>query len=194
MSVPAQYPTELEALYNDYQADHRFNHLRATGINFVPGAGPVNPVLMIVGEAPGRLENARRYPFVGKAGAILTDFLERLVLIDPWSVFMTNTVKYWPNNMGSTRSPEDDEVEASKEYLKAEIETINPKFVALCGKYSMQAIFPEFTSVGKWNGKILQSKYIPLYHPSFVQFRPEMRGKVEEGYKYLSKYIHREAA
>lgn len=194
MSVPGQYPDNLEPLYERYASDSRFNHLRSSGINLVPGAGPSNPLLMVVGEAPGRLENARKYPFVGKAGAILSNLLEDVVGIEPFTVFMTNTVKYWPNNQGATRSPEDSEVEASREYLMEEIEIIQPRFVALCGKHSLRAVFPECTIVHKWNGKLLQGKFVPLFHPSYIQYRPEKKELVESGYAYLKKYLNKEAA
>lgn len=178
----------LDALYAEYLDDERFDHLRGPGIYFVRGYGPLNPELMIVGEAPGKLENARRIPFVGKAGAILSGLLEGID-VDPHKVFMTNTVKYWPNNQGNTRSPDPSEVESSKEYLLREIDIVNPRFVGLCGKFALEAVFPECRVLHKWNGKLLKGKFVPLFHPVYSAYRPEKKPLVKEGFDYLKKYM-----
>ncbi|MGA7871063.1 MAG: uracil-DNA glycosylase family protein, partial [Candidatus Binatus sp.] len=46
-------------------------------INLVFGVGNPNAQLMFVGEAPGADEDARGEPFVGRAGQLLTDIIER---------------------------------------------------------------------------------------------------------------------
>jgi uracil-DNA glycosylase len=99
---------ELQALYEDYMIDERFEHFRDLHKNFVPGMGPLSPKLMLVGEAPGRMENAKRLPFVGQAGINLANLLED-VGIDQYNVFMTNVLKYWPpyREGGYTPSEED---------------------------------------------------------------------------------------
>jgi uracil-DNA glycosylase len=67
---------DLNRVYEQYKADRRLEHLRRPGINFVPGMGPLKPALMLIGEAPGRLENAKHLPFVGQAGIALSNLLE----------------------------------------------------------------------------------------------------------------------
>lgn len=181
---------DLKALYDTYLKDERFDHLRKPNINFVPGCGPLQPTLMIVGEAPGRMENAKRIPFVGRSGINLNNLLED-ICIDPYKVFQTNVVKYWPQegNTTKTRTPTDDEVSASREYLLDEIDIIDPEFVGLCGRSAIQALFPHFTNVFDHHGKLLDGKFVPLYHPAVIGYNPQKKSSVKEGYTKLKAYM-----
>lgn len=42
---------------------------------YVGGIGPIEPELMIIGEAPGASEEEQGIPFVGVSGQILNDCL-----------------------------------------------------------------------------------------------------------------------
>lgn len=59
------------------------------------GEGPVNPLVMLIGEAPGGDEAKQGRPFVGKAGKQL-DALLSGAGIDRSRVYITNTVKFRP--------------------------------------------------------------------------------------------------
>ncbi len=78
----------------------------------VYGIGAPNADLMIIGEAPGRDEDAKGEPFAGKgagqAGAILDERLDE-VRIPRDDVYITNLVMCRPTKKGqppSNRSPE----------------------------------------------------------------------------------------
>ena len=62
------------------------------------GEGPVNPLVMLIGEAPGGDEAKQGRPFVGKAGKQL-DALLSGAGIDRSRVYITNTVKFRPVNV-----------------------------------------------------------------------------------------------
>lgn len=188
---------QLNELYTKYTKDPRFNSLRGEGINFVQGSGPVNPTLMLVGESPGRMENAYRQPFRGKAGQVLTNLLLDSG-IDPGFTFMTNVIKYWPKDPNpnpanplevKSRPLHHVEIEASREYLRREIEIVNPLIVGLCGRSSLQAIYPTKTEIYAEHGILLDDKYVPLYHPAVVLYAPQKKPLLREGYHKLAHHI-----
>lgn len=182
---------DLDLLYEKYQNDPKFDYLRADHPTtfFVPGDGPLNPDIMLVGEAPGRLENAKRLPFVGRAGTNLINILTDLE-IDPFHVFMTNVVKYWPQTTNSvTRTPDKDELLSHKEYLLKEIEIVNPKIVGLCGYSAITTVFPNIPNVYHSHGELLDNKFVPLYHPAYTTRPGSNKSLVVSGYSKLKEYL-----
>jgi uracil-DNA glycosylase family 4 len=135
LNMSGQLMTTAKARLNElnerYKRDPKFEHLRADDIQFVPGTGILNPSAMLIGEAPGAVENARAIPFVGNAGAELAKLLKKAE-IDISELYMTNVVKYWTRTAERrVRAPTEQEIEDSKQYLLEEIEIVNPSFVAL---------------------------------------------------------------
>lgn len=176
----------LKKLYDKYTVDPLFDHLRGYDINFVPGAGVLDPKVMLIGEAPGKMENAKGKPFVGPAGKELSKILEEIEINSDNDTFFTNVVKYWPKTSSrSTRTPTEKEIRESSVYLKEEIAIVNPIIIGLCGRISITAIFPNVESVRSQNGKVLLGKYIPLYHPALILYKPEKKQEVLLGYKVL---------
>lgn len=183
--------SKLDEIYQAYASDPRFAKLRKQNINFVPGKGPASPKVILVGEYPGPKENQRREPFVGRAGRLLGTLMEgtSLALED---VFLTNLIKYWPEdnyNSGKTRRLTEEEIKASLEYLIKEIDVLNPSIVGLCGRIITQAVLPDVEKIWDVNGQLMKGKYVPLYHPAFVSYRPEKWNLVEEGYTKLASHV-----
>lgn len=181
---------DLASLYSRYASDPKFEDLRQEGINLVPGRGPLNPNIMLVGESPGAIENANRQPFVGRAGNNLTNILTD-VGIDPYTVYMTNVVKYWPRPSvpGAKRYLTKEEVEASREYLQEEIEIVDPLVVGLCGRFAIQAIYPEKTEVFADHGDLLDGRFVCLYHPAVLSYDKTKKDLLLRGYGKLATYI-----
>ncbi|NIR45823.1 MAG: uracil-DNA glycosylase, partial [Gemmatimonadetes bacterium] len=73
----------------------------------VPGVGPQDARVMFIGEAPGRWEDQKGEPFVGEAGAYLTELLEKIGLKRS-EVFITNIVKCRPPDNRNPKTPEMD--------------------------------------------------------------------------------------
>jgi uracil-DNA glycosylase family 4 len=139
----------------------------------VPGEGPANAKLMLVGQNPGAEEDKTGKPFIGRAGKYLDKVLTKNS-IRREEVFVTNIVKHLsPEN----RKPLPDEIEACAPYLKAQIKTVKPKIVVLMGKVAWQA--PRVEGV----------TYVETYHPSAAMRFTKMRKRFEEDFSNLKKLL-----
>ncbi len=90
--------------------------------NAVPGEGPPNAAMLLIGEGPGFHENEQGRPFVGQAGKLLEDLLGSIG-VKREEVFITNVVKCRPPG---NRDPMPDELAACAEYLNRQIEALEP--------------------------------------------------------------------
>ena len=61
--------------------------------NLVFGVGDPKAELMFIGEGPGADEDAKGEPFVGRAGQLLTDIIERGMGMQRAEVYIFNVVK-----------------------------------------------------------------------------------------------------
>src|SRR5437870_5846628 len=89
----------------------------------VPGEGPLDADVFLIGEAPGREEDTTGAPFVGSAGKILDKALPAARLPRS-SVFITNVVKCRPP---ATRRPGSEEIEAVRHYLMTQLTACRPR-------------------------------------------------------------------
>ena len=96
----------------------------------VPGTGPCTSPIVFIGEAPGRKEDLKGEPFVGRGGKLLDRVLKDLG-VDRTQVFICNLVKCRPPN---NRRPRKDETEACSLFLESELKTIRPKVVCALGQ------------------------------------------------------------
>lgn len=116
----------LRQIYRDYHNDPKFTKLRSHQgpKRVVPGRGSMDPLAVLVGEAPGEAEQAIRRPFQGPAGR----FLDQLIASVGWDrreLFITNAVKYRPTtgiNLIRNRTPNTPECNASRPYLFRELD------------------------------------------------------------------------
>jgi DNA polymerase len=93
---------------------------------------------MFVGEGPGFNEDRQGRPFVGQAGALLTELLGSV----GWSrneVFITNVVKCRPPE---NRDPEPDEIAACAQFLSRQLAALDPALVVTLGRFSMARFSP----------------------------------------------------
>ena len=91
---------------------------------------------MFIGEAPGAEEDLQGRPFVGAAGQVLNNLLNKLGLRRE-EVYITNVVKSRPPG---NRDPEPDEIEACLPFLKRQIAAIRPEVIVTLGKIATQAL------------------------------------------------------
>jgi uracil-DNA glycosylase len=130
----------------------------------VPGEGPLNAKIMIIGQNPGADEDETGRPFVGRAGKFLTKSLAENG-IKREDIFITNIVKHVsPKN----RKPYPEEVAACLPYLTSQIGVIKPKIIVLLGVSAKEA--PRFEGI----------EYIQIIHPSAAMRFTKMREKFRQ--------------
>ena len=144
-----------------------------TAKNAVPGEGPQNAKLMLIGQNPGEEEDKTGKPFVGRAGKFLDKALAESG-INREEIFITNAVKHvTPGN----RKPYPDEVEACLLYLKTQLEAINPKIVVLMGTVAWQT--PRLKGI----------EYVETVHPSAAMRFTKMRKRFMNDFAALKTII-----
>lgn len=148
----------------------------------VPGVGPADARIFIIGEAPGRHEDERGEPFVGGAGAYLTELLERIGL-DRSEVFITNIVKCRPPG---NRNPRAAEIASCADFLDRQLELVQPELVVLLGRCALERFFPgeKITRAageprtGRIGGR--EVTFLPLLHPAFGIRRQDLKPEIEK--------------
>ncbi len=153
----------------------------------VPGAGPVDALIMFIGEAPGFHEDQQGLPFVGAAGRFLSELLDQ-VGIDRRRVFITNVIKCRPPG---NRDPQPVEVGACNDYLDRQIDVIKPRVVVTLGRHSMARAFPDekVSIVHGQPRKVRGQTYFPMYHPAAALHQPSLRGVLEADFVRLKDLL-----
>jgi uracil-DNA glycosylase len=113
------------------------------GTRPVPGEGPANSRLMIVGEQPGDQEERLGRPFVGPAGDVLAEALQ-MAGIDRSQIYITNVVKHFHHELrGKQRlhaRPTARQEAACRPWLEAEISVLRPTVVVGLGTTALHAL------------------------------------------------------
>lgn len=152
--------------------------------NIVFGVGNPKADLVVVGEAPGRDEDAQGEPFVGRAGKLLTDILGAIGLSRS-DIYICNVIKCRPPQ---NRPPEPIEVETCSPFLEAQIRAIQPKMICTLGKFASQTLLKTDTPISQLRGHFHKHHGIPLmptYHPAFLLRNPAAKKEVWEDMKKI---------
>jgi DNA polymerase len=130
---------------------------------------------MLVGEQPGDKEDLAGHPFVGPAGRILDQGLERAG-IDPADAFITNAVKHFRYKSRGKRRihqrPDRWQVSACLPWLRAELAVVKPAVVVCLGATAAQALLGPQIRIGVDRGRPIDSDLAELVtlttHPSAI--------------------------
>jgi DNA polymerase len=144
---------------------------------------------MLIGEAPGREEDALGQPFVGAAGRSLDRLLADHGL-DRQALFITNVVKCRPPQ---NRAPRKGEVDTCvTHYLVEQIALVNPVVIMLLGGIAAKQLLG-IQRVTAARGRLIeydQRHYIVGYHPAASFYREDMAAKIEEDFALLAQTVH----
>jgi uracil-DNA glycosylase len=141
--------------------------LAATRKHVVFGEGDHKARLVFVGEAPGEEEDLLGRPFVGRAGKLLDQLIERIGLRRN-EVYICNVLKCRPPK---NRDPEPEEVESCRGYMRAQLEIVNPRVICTLGRHAYNALLETDARITRIRGALTHYKGTPLlptYHPSFL--------------------------
>jgi uracil-DNA glycosylase family 4 len=160
--------------------------LAKTRKTFVFGAGNVDALLMIIGEAPGAEEDEQGLPFVGAAGRLLTELLEAVAIDRKKDVFITNILKCRPPD---NRTPDAAEIAACLPVVQKQIEIISPRLLLLLGRIAAHALLGTADGIGRLRGRQQVYRGIPVivtYHPAALLRTSEYRGPAEDDFRTVA--------
>jgi DNA polymerase len=142
--------------------------LHSSRTKTVPGVGPLRADLMVVGEAPGKDEDASGLPFVGRAGQELFDeILDKLMQWPRSSIFIANCLKCQPPG---NRDPKPEEIHACHHFLHRQIHLVSPKLIVAAGKFAARWLTGlDVNKLGEVLGKVHWYAHFPVVcipHPA----------------------------
>jgi len=161
--------------------------LAATRTNAVPGEGRPDAAVVIIGEGPGRNEDAQGRPFVGAAGKQLEGLLKDAGL-DREEVYITNVVKCRPPE---NRRPTVAEADACRPYLERQLELLRPTVVVLLGDSALKRFLPD-ESLGSAHGRVFRQgsfAVFPTYHPAAMIYNRALESVTKEDFKALGRFL-----
>jgi uracil-DNA glycosylase family 4 len=134
----------------------------------MPATGAKEPLIYMLGEAPGENEDKHGVPFVGRAGQVL-----RFRIPDDW-----NNVLRWSNVIRcrppDNRDPTKVEIECCRPYHVRDIETTMPVAIFGFGNVPLMWALGQ-TGITRWCGRRIPIKigdhscwFFPMVHPSYV--------------------------
>jgi len=193
-----------EARYRELRAEAegcRACDLWKPATQTVFGEGPVPASLMLMGETPGDHEDREGHPFVGPAGHLLDEALERAGL-DRSTLYLTNAVKHFKFVRGRSdkvrlhKSPNRAETAACRQWWERELEIVEQRVLGLLGAVAAQAVFGAGFRVTKQRGEPLDLPAPPpgrdgeprpvvaiaTIHPSAVLRAGDRRAEMMDGF------------
>lgn len=140
---------------------------------FSDGTGSAR--VMFIGEAPGRNEDEQGVPFVGRAGALLGDIIEKGMKLRREEVYIANVLKCRPPD---NRDPEAGEKQHCTPFLDRQIQLLDPSVLIPLGLHASQHILKSSSSMGRLRGRVHTlggRKVVPTYHPAYLLRSPGMK-------------------
>lgn len=190
MTTPA-----LIDIYDGIATSKHFKHLRGHGSTLVPGVGPEDARVMVIGDAPGATETNAGVPFQGRSGAILNQLLAVAGLNRP-DVFLTYVLKYrTPGN----RPPSTAEAMRAQKFLRAEWLEVKPLVTIAAGNLAAAAIGAEDGIHGAlfpyWYDEEtgVYHKVSLVYHPAFGRKSAKARKWIEKEWTMLGDELREHA-
>ncbi|MBM3987232.1 MAG: uracil-DNA glycosylase, partial [Planctomycetes bacterium] len=141
--------------------------------------GPERAQVLFIGEAPGENEDRQGVPFVGEAGKLLTDIIEKGMGVPRSQVVIANVLKCRPPE---NRDPSAEETRACTPWLDRQVELVNPKVLIPLGKHASNHVLglagPQLRSMGSLRERVHERggrSIVPTFHPSYLLRTPEAK-------------------
>lgn len=184
-STPATPAAALAVVQKKVAACTRCNELASTRTQTVFGAGNPEARLVFLGEAPGADEDRQGEPFVGRAGKLLTDIIEKGMGLKRSDVYICNILRCRPPG---NRNPLPVEAAACREFLDAQLAIIQPEFICCLGSVAAHNLLNETTPIGRLRGRFLDYQGIKVlctYHPAYLLRNPPAKKQVWDDVQIL---------
>lgn len=136
-----------------------------TAPGYIDPAG-ANPKFLVLGEAPGQMEDRKGEPFVGPAGRYLKSAMKRVGIWPSDGIYL-NTVSCFPAKRGT---PTPDHVNACRINLYDQLDLYPNLPLLICGSVATRAVLPQ-VELAYASGEILSfwnRDAMIIYHPSYI--------------------------
>lgn len=160
-----------------------------TRTNVVFGVGNPKAEVLFIGEGPGEQEDLKGEPFVGRAGKLLDSMLE-IIDLDRTKIFIVNMVKCRPPK---NRDPLELEQAACADWLKRQIDLIDPKLIVCLGRIAAMKFIRGDFKITKEHGQWFEQdgrKVMAFYHPALLLRDPNKKPEAFVDLKTLQAEIH----
>ena len=138
------------------EADCRRCPLYRHATQVVPGEGPRQAPLMLVGEQPGDQEDRAGHPFVGPAGKLLDRAIAAAGL-DRQTVFVTNAVKHFKfeprGKRRLHRRPNAHEIDRCKWWNDIERALVRPRLIVALGATAARSLLGRPATIARLRGR-----------------------------------------
>ncbi len=150
------HPAKTLAALRDAEARCVRCSLYKSATQVVSGEGRPSARLMLVGEQPGDREDIAGKPFVGPAGRILDQALERAAIARN-DVFVTNAVKHFKHEMRGKRRlhkrPNVYEIQRCRWWLEQERAIVKPSVIVALGATAARSLLQRAVAIGSMRGR-----------------------------------------
>jgi uracil-DNA glycosylase family 4 len=108
--------------------------------------------LLVVGEAPGKIEDYVGMPFAGESGKVLRSALRKAGIDSSFAI--SNVVRCRPRDeKGNNRPTTVEEIAACSNYIHQDIKQLDPKVIVLVGNQAIRLLAEK----PEWEGKSVRS-------------------------------------
>ncbi|WP_127091935.1 uracil-DNA glycosylase [Aquabacter cavernae] len=149
--------------------------LKRTATRLVFADGNPKARVMLVGEAPGRDEDAQGLPFVGRSGRLL-DLMLGAIGLDRTSAYIANVIPWRPPG---NRTPTPQETAICLPFIRRQVELADPDFLICLGNPSAQTLLGVTEGITKTRGRFFPYdtgtrtiKAMPTFHPAYLLRTP----------------------
>ncbi|MBP8979205.1 uracil-DNA glycosylase [Candidatus Dojkabacteria bacterium] len=173
---------------HEYYAVNNNCGLKETATQPVYEITPPSSGILFIGEAPGKHEDLQGRPFVGSAGKFLDELLQSIGYTRE-EVYVSNIVKYRPP---SNRDPQDDEKNACRVWLNAELVFVKPKVIVTLGRHALGRFVPGASITASHGQSFEHPTGIPIfamYHPAAALYNPNLKEDMKKDFKALKKFL-----
>ena len=166
--------------------------LGQTRTNLVFGVGNPHAKIMFIGEGPGKNEDLQGEPFVGAAGQLLNQMLERVHLSRD-DIYIANILKCRPPG---NRDPKPDEIEACTPWLREQIKSVHPIVLVTLGNFATKFILQTETGITRLRGQVHVTgpfRVIPMFHPAAAIYDRSKVTALEQDFDLLRLLLDTDA-
>ncbi len=182
--------TDFENLkdLHEYYAVHNSCKLKGSATQPVYEIAFPSSGILFIGEAPGKNEDLQGKPFVGAAGKFLDELLKGIGLKRE-EVYVSNVVKYRPPE---NREPAEEEKDACRVWLNAELLFIKPKVIVTLGRHALERFVPGARITASHGQPFTHPSGIAvfaMYHPAAALYNPNLKKDMKTDFEKLKKFL-----